>query len=93
LSGDVSVQAARAGITASAEAGDVYVGFPFDSVGDARVSTAGGSIHVTVAPSLNCRVNASSVWVESRTSCRWRFSLVAMVRVSWRGKLEWVARS
>jgi hypothetical protein len=62
LSGDVSVQAARAGITASAEAGDVYVGFPFDSVGDARVSTAGGSIHVTVAPSLNCRVNASSVW-------------------------------
>ena len=67
-SGDVEVLAARAGITASAEAGDVTVGFPRDTAGDARITTAGGSIHVKIDPAANCAVRASSMWgrVENR---------------------------
>ena len=60
--GDVEVLAARGGITASAEAGDVLVGFPRDTAGDAHLSTSGGSIHVKIDPAANCTVNASSVW-------------------------------
>ncbi len=66
--GDVEVLAARGGITASAEAGDVRVGFPRGTTGGAKLTTSGGSIHAKIDPAANCRVNASSVWgrVESR---------------------------
>ena len=60
--GDVEVLAARGGITASAEAGDVLVGFPRDTTGAAKLSTSGGSIHVKIDPATNCTVDASSVW-------------------------------
>lgn len=60
--GDIDVLAALAGITASAEAGDVLVGFPNETTGDARLTTAGGSIHVRIDPATNCTINASSVW-------------------------------
>jgi DUF4097 and DUF4098 domain-containing protein YvlB len=60
--GDIDVLAALAGITASAEAGDVLVGFPNETTGDARLNTSGGSIHVRIDPATNCAINASSVW-------------------------------
>jgi DUF4097 and DUF4098 domain-containing protein YvlB len=61
-SGDIEVLAARAGITAAAEAGDVYVGFPRDTSGGAQISTSGGSIHAKIDPAAKCRVDASAVW-------------------------------
>lgn len=60
--GDIEVLAARAGITASAEAGDVSVGFPRDAVGDAKLATSGGSIHAKINVAANCVVHASAVW-------------------------------
>lgn len=60
--GDIEVLAARAGITASAEAGDLEVGFPRDFSGDAHLTTSGGNIRVSIDPSASCTVDASSVW-------------------------------
>ncbi len=60
--GDIEVLAARAGITASAEAGDVSVGFPRDTTFAANITTSGGSIHAKIDPAANCTVDASSVW-------------------------------
>ena len=61
-SGDIEILAARAGLVASAEAGDVIVGFPRDFAGDARVTTSGGSIYAKIDPAASCTVTASSVW-------------------------------
>ena len=60
--GDIEVLAARAGIVASAEAGDVTLGFPRELTGDSKVSTSGGNIYVKIDPAANCMVNATSVW-------------------------------
>jgi hypothetical protein len=60
--GDVEVMSARGGVTAAAEAGDVYMGFPSGMASDSRITTAGGSIFVRIDPALNCTVDASSVW-------------------------------
>lgn len=60
--GDIEVQAARAGIMALAEMGDVVVGFPRDFTGEADIRTAGGNIFAKIDPAANCVVKASAVW-------------------------------
>ncbi|MSU25274.1 MAG: hypothetical protein EXS32_15830 [Opitutus sp.] len=65
--GDIEVQAARAGITALAEVGDVSVGFPRTFTGEADIRTAGGNIFATIDPAANCTVRASTVW--GRVDC------------------------
>ena len=60
--GDIEVLAVKANLVATADAGDVIVGFPRDFVGDARVSTSGGSIHAKIDPAVSCRLRASCVW-------------------------------
>ena len=62
INGDIEVLASHAGLSASAEAGDVQVGFPRDLTGDARLTTSGGSIRVTIDPAANCAINAASGW-------------------------------
>lgn len=60
--GDIEVLAALAGLDATADAGDVIVGFPNDFSGDAKIRTAYGSIFAKVDPAANCTVQASSFW-------------------------------
>ena len=66
--GDIEVLAARAGIAASAEAGDVTVGFPRDASGDSELTVSGGNIFVRIDPAANCAIKASSVWGQVRNS-------------------------
>ena len=66
--GDIEALAAGAGIVASAEAGDVTVGFPRELAGGSKISTSGGNIYVKIDPAANCTVNASSVWGHVRSS-------------------------
>lgn len=60
--GDIEVLSAPAGIVASAEAGDVSVGFPRNTVGDAKLSTAGGNVIARIDPQARCAIDASVVW-------------------------------
>ena len=60
--GDIEVLAARAGITAYAEAGDVNVGYPRDFSGGSDLHTSGGSITAKIDPAASCAVQASAVW-------------------------------
>jgi hypothetical protein len=60
--GDIEVQAARAGLTASADVGDVTVGFPRDFSGDSEINASYGNIVAKIDPAASCVVRASSVW-------------------------------
>jgi len=66
--GDIEVLAARAGVTAQAEAGDVTIGYPRDLTGDSDIRTSGGSIIVKIDPTADATIEASSIWghVESK---------------------------
>jgi hypothetical protein len=66
--GDIEVLAARAGITAQAEAGDVTVGYPRDLTGDSDIRTSGGNIIVKIDPAANATIEASSIW--GRVECK-----------------------
>ena len=60
--GDIEVLAARGGINALVDSGDVYVGFPRDTVGPAQIKSSGGSIYAKIDPAANCVVSAKSFW-------------------------------
>jgi hypothetical protein len=60
--GDIEVLEAHAGLDASADIGDVSVGFPNDFAGETKIRTAYGSIFAKIDPTANCAVRASSFW-------------------------------
>lgn len=60
--GDIEVLSARASLVASAEAGDIDVGFPRDLSSDAQLTTSGGSIRVKIDPAASCTIRATTTW-------------------------------
>jgi len=62
MTGSIEVLAARAGVTAYAEAGDVVIGFPRDFTGDSDIRALGGNIDASIDPAANAVIKASSVW-------------------------------
>ena len=62
MTGDIDVLAARAGVTAYAEVGDVTVGFPRDTAGDSDLRTSGGNIVAKIDPKANATIKASAIW-------------------------------
>ncbi len=61
-SGDVEIMMAHGATKASAEAGDVVVGFPRDIGGPATLRAAGGNVRVRIDPAARCTIEASARW-------------------------------
>jgi hypothetical protein len=70
-SGDVEVMSARAGVVATAEAGDIAIGFAREWAGNSRLTTSGGNIAVTLEPKSACSVQASTVWGRLQSDLAW----------------------
>lgn len=62
MTGSIEVLAARAGVTAFAEAGDIIIGFPRDFTGDSDIRTSGGDIEASIDPAASGVIKASTVW-------------------------------
>ena len=60
--GDIDVMAARAGLSASTEVGDVLVGFAPPLSAESRVTVSAGNIIANVHPETSCRIEAASTW-------------------------------
>lgn len=67
-SGDVELLGAGSTVNASAEAGDLFVGFGREIGGDAQLRTNGGSIVVRIDPAANCRIDAAATWSRVHTA-------------------------
>ncbi|HUR58003.1 MAG TPA: DUF4097 family beta strand repeat-containing protein [Opitutaceae bacterium] len=70
-SGDIELMSARAGVVASAEAGDIAIGLSREATGSSRLTTSGGNIAVTLDPKTACTVQASSVWGRLQSDLAW----------------------
>jgi DUF4097 and DUF4098 domain-containing protein YvlB len=87
-SGDVEVLVAHAGITASAEAGDVSVGFAQDMAGAALISTSGGGIRAKVDPDISASIDASAVWGSVESQVPMEFTSGASGKRALAGKIN-----
>ena len=66
--GDIEIQHALGGLSATTEMGDVTAAFPAAFNRDSTVKTNGGGINVRIDPSAHCSIQASSVWGKVRTT-------------------------
>lgn len=63
-SGNVEVLQAKGAVAATAEAGDVIVGFPRQIGGEVNLVSRGGNVRAKIDPDASCRIVATSVWGE-----------------------------
>lgn len=73
-SGDVEIMSAQKEVTAHAEAGDIWAGFPSKIGGSAKLSSFGGNIRVQIDPTASCTIAASSSWGRVRTKVPMTFT-------------------